>query len=289
MADKTIKAIQTEYNGIKFRSRLEARWAVFFDAVGVKWEYEPEGFDLSNGIRYLPDFLLHGVKGRGSSENGDLYIEVKGELKDEDKVKIEKFSVPMIRPILVVGNIPDGNCSDFFKLFDDAKGRSGDEDYFYNLRLADADYYHAIPAVNKKGNFELFGVDWDWDEYDFEATADAYKKARNAKFEKFRNEPMTKQQYASDRADALEIITEEQRNKLRSRKTWVSIPHSWDWFFKCFDADIVQRMIVRILEYSQSGKEPEFENNDEKRIFMAFIKPKLDKDFDDYCYKQIKA
>ena len=95
-----IKAIQTEYNGIKFRSRLEARWAVFFDAVGVTWEYEPEGFELSNGIRYLPDFLLHGVEGRGSNENGDLYIEVKGELKDEDKVKIEKFSIPMISLII---------------------------------------------------------------------------------------------------------------------------------------------------------------------------------------------
>ena len=284
-----IKAIQTEYNGIKFRSRLEARWAVFFDAVGVTWEYEPEGFELSNGIRYLPDFLLHGVEGRGSNENGDLYIEVKGELKDEDKVKIEKFSIPMIRPILVVGNIPDGNCSNFFTLFDDARERSGDEDYFYNLQFADADYYHAIPAVNKKGNFELFGVDWDWDKYDFEATTDAYNKARNAKFEKFSNEPMTKQQYASNRADTLEGITEEERKKLRSRKTWVSIPHSWGSFFKQSDSDTVKRMVMGILDYSQTGEQPDFINDDEKSIFGAFFKPVLDKDFDDYCYKQNKS
>ncbi len=52
-----IKAIETLYNGYKFRSRLEARWAVFFDAVGSKWEYEKEGFDL-NGTYYLPDFYL---------------------------------------------------------------------------------------------------------------------------------------------------------------------------------------------------------------------------------------
>ena len=32
---REIKAIQTEYNGYLFRSRLEARWAVFFDACGV--------------------------------------------------------------------------------------------------------------------------------------------------------------------------------------------------------------------------------------------------------------
>ena len=53
-----IKAIETVYNGYKFRSRLEARWAVFFDAVGIKYEYEPEGITLSDGVLYLPDFYL---------------------------------------------------------------------------------------------------------------------------------------------------------------------------------------------------------------------------------------
>ena len=45
-----LRAIQTEYKGYRFRSRLEARWAVFFDTLGVKWEYEPEGYDLGNGF-----------------------------------------------------------------------------------------------------------------------------------------------------------------------------------------------------------------------------------------------
>lgn len=53
----SIKAIETRYAGCRFRSRLEARWAVFFDHLGIKWEYEPEGFDLPSGP-YLPDFLL---------------------------------------------------------------------------------------------------------------------------------------------------------------------------------------------------------------------------------------
>ena len=51
-----MKAIQTEYKGYLFRFRLEARWAVFFDACGVEWEYEPEGIVLSDGTKYLPDF-----------------------------------------------------------------------------------------------------------------------------------------------------------------------------------------------------------------------------------------
>lgn len=53
-----IKAIETSYKGYRFRSRLEARWAVFFDALGIKWEYEKEGFDLGDGLRYLPDFWI---------------------------------------------------------------------------------------------------------------------------------------------------------------------------------------------------------------------------------------
>lgn len=53
-----IKAIETVYKGYRFRSRLEARWAVFFDCRRVKWEYEKEGYVLSNGEFYLPDFWL---------------------------------------------------------------------------------------------------------------------------------------------------------------------------------------------------------------------------------------
>lgn len=46
-------AIPTLYKGTQFRSRLEAKWAAFFDALGWKWEYEP--LDLDG---YIPDFIL---------------------------------------------------------------------------------------------------------------------------------------------------------------------------------------------------------------------------------------
>ncbi len=61
-----IKPIETIYNGYHFRSRLEARWAVFFDALGIEWEYEPEGFDLGGGVYYLPDFRVKCYGTRGS-------------------------------------------------------------------------------------------------------------------------------------------------------------------------------------------------------------------------------
>lgn len=52
-----IKPIETKYKGYRFRGRLEARWAVFFDALEIRYEYEPEGFNI-NGVYYLPDFWL---------------------------------------------------------------------------------------------------------------------------------------------------------------------------------------------------------------------------------------
>lgn len=69
----TIKAIETEYAGCRFRSRLEARWAVFFDLVGVGWEYEPEGYELPSG-NYLPDFRIL------SDSRPCFWIEIKPEL-----------------------------------------------------------------------------------------------------------------------------------------------------------------------------------------------------------------
>lgn len=55
----TIKAIETAYAGYRFRSRLEARWAVAFTNTDLisRWEYEPQGFDL-DGTPYLPDFRV---------------------------------------------------------------------------------------------------------------------------------------------------------------------------------------------------------------------------------------
>jgi hypothetical protein len=58
LEDTMIKAIETQYKGHRFRSRLEARWALFFDAMGLHWEYELEGFDLGDSGYYLPDFFI---------------------------------------------------------------------------------------------------------------------------------------------------------------------------------------------------------------------------------------
>lgn len=53
-----MKPIETIYNGFRFRSWLEARWAVFFDSLGVTYEYEKDGYDLGSAGWYLPGFWL---------------------------------------------------------------------------------------------------------------------------------------------------------------------------------------------------------------------------------------
>ncbi|SRR6266702_2847710 len=58
VTDTTLRAIPTPYGGVKFRSRLEARWAMFFDRLHIPWEYEPQGFDIGDGEAYLPDFIV---------------------------------------------------------------------------------------------------------------------------------------------------------------------------------------------------------------------------------------
>ena len=60
-----IKAIPTTYSNARFRSRLEAKWAAFFDLCGWRWEYEP--LDLDG---WVPDFGMVG-------HNGLILVEVK--------------------------------------------------------------------------------------------------------------------------------------------------------------------------------------------------------------------
>ncbi len=75
-SDTAIPAIETTYSGIRFRSRLEARFAVFFDVLGLPYNYEPDKYQTQHG-RYIPDFFIPGI------EDG-VFIEVKGSYPDEE-------------------------------------------------------------------------------------------------------------------------------------------------------------------------------------------------------------
>jgi len=79
-----LTAIETEYNGYRFRSRIEARWAVMFDALDLKYRYEMEGFELADGRWYLPDFWLPDLPGLGRGSPG-WWVEIKGQAPTEEE------------------------------------------------------------------------------------------------------------------------------------------------------------------------------------------------------------
>lgn len=94
-----MKPIQTVYKGYRFRSRLEARWAVFFDALGVKWSYEHEGFELPGGGRYLPDFFLPEI---------GLWVEIKpGALTVQEVYKATQLVAGTKQPLFISAGMPD--------------------------------------------------------------------------------------------------------------------------------------------------------------------------------------
>ena len=99
-----IKAIETRYSGYRFRSRLEARWAVFFNELHLKWEYEPEGFSF-NGQSYLPDFKINLAEEDGIT----TYVEVKGDTSKFDTKRYIEFleSCGDSYVMLLLASIPD--------------------------------------------------------------------------------------------------------------------------------------------------------------------------------------
>jgi hypothetical protein len=79
----TVKAIETRYKGHRFRSRLEARWAVALDFMKIKWQYEQEGYNLGDLGCYLPDFWLPDL---------NTFMEIKpGPPSPEEKDKLHKL------------------------------------------------------------------------------------------------------------------------------------------------------------------------------------------------------
>ena len=86
------KPIETVYNGYRFRCRLEARWATFFDAVGLPYSYEPEGFVLDDNTKYLPDFWLPSLK---------MWVEIKPFIEYTGSLSLDAdpFSAPVIQKL----------------------------------------------------------------------------------------------------------------------------------------------------------------------------------------------
>lgn len=98
MTTPTIKSVETRYKNYRFRSRLEARWAVFFDIADIPWEYEPQGYVI-DGRPYLPDFLLTECQ---------TWIEVKGEFPTQPELDfLTSASTQLPGGMILLGPIPN--------------------------------------------------------------------------------------------------------------------------------------------------------------------------------------
>lgn len=118
-----IKAIETRYKGYRFRSRLEARWAVFFDALHIPWEYEKEGFDLGSAGRYLPDFWLPSLR---------AWVEVKPiEVQHGSPEWLKARSLANAdRPVIIGQGMPDNDALLFAHDCGDSGGGSSEWDIY---------------------------------------------------------------------------------------------------------------------------------------------------------------
>lgn len=189
-----IKAIETRYAGCRFRSRLEARWAVFFDRLNIPWEYEPQGYELPSG-RYLPDFYL---------PKQAAHFEVKGVAPDDKYAELlaDLVRATKQRLVLAVGSIPNPDAYEvqaegalgatfWMEIFDGrpVEGPDGVQDFGWDnyqtwsrcdrCGSLDVQYDHRF-CRNYCGCYagQEFSV-----HYADEVVLDAYTAARSARFE----------------------------------------------------------------------------------------------------------
>jgi hypothetical protein len=189
-----MKAIETRYNGHRFRSRLEARWAVFFDELGIEWEYEPEGFELQDGTRYLPDFYLPKFE-------GGCWVEIKP--KYGDWRKAAAFCFESNQPVWLA----DGNPGErSYTLLRRRDASAPDRDFMnpscdpsndgdLELHIYFDLSWGCVPLANKAqgenrmytcADVEASAHGWDigaWIDWNAENVAAARNFARSARFE----------------------------------------------------------------------------------------------------------
>ncbi|SRR6266404_122877 len=177
-----MKAIETKYKGHRFRSRLEARWAVFFDAMDFKMEYEPEGY-TQDSITYLPDFLMSLPNGK------QFYSDVKPEeyhFSDDPKLEFYRELVNALQKpfVMLTGqpqfmvydqiapNLPENSFQAVFFL-----------DYEPYLQIADS-YWFTQLALNEHNGHMYFRHDERAAENSFgKKFIAAVYAARSARFE----------------------------------------------------------------------------------------------------------
>ena len=80
-----------EYGGVTYRSSWEAGFARWLDNSGLKWQYEPEAFNVG-GRWYVPDFWI---------EEWGCFWEIKGWFDERSRGKVSAFRKHHDIPLVV--------------------------------------------------------------------------------------------------------------------------------------------------------------------------------------------
>lgn len=173
-----VKSLETYLWGYRFRSRIEARWAVLFDRAGIEWQYETEGFLLPSGP-YLPDFFLPGY---------GLWFEVKGRsADDEERQRCRELSYSEFPVLLAEGPVGERPLTLF--AFDCTPIGGGESEW--NAYLGFWNDKHWLFVRNLPEEVALCNHKWDplkcnthgCNNDAWQSVADAVRTARSARFE----------------------------------------------------------------------------------------------------------
>ncbi len=78
--------VEAIYTGVRYRSELHARWAVFFGTLGIDHAYQPRSFRLGGDVPFTPDFWL-------PSLNAWLVVKpADPEMREAERWKVDLFA-----------------------------------------------------------------------------------------------------------------------------------------------------------------------------------------------------
>ena len=171
----SFQPITTTYRGHKCRSRLEARWLVFFDALQIRYDYEPEGFRLSSGQCYLPDLWLPQVQMWGEVKPND--DDEKVVIASDALAKAVGLAVGSGKPIVIFDGLP--RDTNYWSIYPDELDPIGWE--WVDVVPCEINGYHLSERrfYSSSGGSELHH-DWDFGRIDHPAVL----AARGARFER---------------------------------------------------------------------------------------------------------
>lgn len=171
-----MKAIETRFDDRRFRSRTEARWAVFFKALGWGYQYEKEGVVLPSGP-YLPDFWLPEI---------ESWLEVKGAEPTANEIQLcEELAKASGKRVLLAVGEPGAKGGILYFGRQLAEGQSFNDRFAFEYDRRDEDVFW-LAALDGHAHYLLGpGKSSNHDRYPgrYGKIAGAYKAAASARFE----------------------------------------------------------------------------------------------------------